>query len=72
MAKCAAPNIYPKPISPGSYWARWIWESDEEPWETVHVELVTESDTLVVHSCLCSRPMPPEEWEFGPRIEPPE
>jgi len=71
------PHLYPKPVSSGSYWARWK-PSDFKAgvagkWETVHVVPDTEEDGFVVMDTTYGKENPThiEDWQFGPRLTPP-
>ena len=64
------PHLYPKPISPGYYWARWATDEEDQSW--VPVELFRNSVTGEREVYETSgAPFKAKLWEFGARLVPP-
>ena len=65
-------------IEPDYYWARWnpadFKAGGASKWETVRVVPDEAGDGLVVMDTTygTENPTYTEDWEFGPRLEPPE
>ncbi len=53
-------------IEPGDYWVRGVGGA----WETARVWI--DEMGVWLHVCGDEDPYPAQEWEFGPRLEPPE
>ena len=57
-------------IEPGYYWVRWKKSRPTGKWHAV--EITGKGAPTRVWQCGSEVPTKPDDWEFGPRLEPPE